>query len=187
MKMLSSCHVVSIFVALLMLCTRHELLLPYAPQASPSSNPTSSPSSQPTISPSTATPTQIVICPASYELSQVSTYDAGTEVEVNQVIYRCNDFPWAYYCTQPDFEPKPDDPEDVTWQDAWREIGTCESFWGTFCVVCNVSFFELIFTTSWYKQVRWHRHHLHHQSPPHLLPNHPQAIQLVHQQIDQQR
>ncbi len=71
--------------------------------ATPTSNPTSSPSSQPSLSPSTATPTEIVICPASYDITQVSTYDAGTEVEANQVIYRCNDFPWAYYCSQHDF------------------------------------------------------------------------------------
>lgn len=53
-----------------------------------------------------------------------SSYVAGTEVEVNYIIYKCKPYPYAYYCTLPDF--KPDQyKENSLWSDAWEVIGPC--------------------------------------------------------------
>ena len=111
------------------------------PSASPTSSPTleqveptGSPSKQPTLSPSnkpsTDSPTKaqpLPICPNSYRLSMTSSYVAGTEVEVNYIIYKCKPYPFAYYCTLPDFQPDPYNElnNNSLWSDAWEFIGPC--------------------------------------------------------------
>lgn len=69
----------------------------------------------------------IAICPATYDPSDAATYVAGTEVEVEKVIYRCKTSAYSYYCTQLDFQPDPDNElnDNTLWTGAWEVVGPC--------------------------------------------------------------
>ena len=100
--------------------------------------PSKEPTLQPSDHPSTSLPTQspsnfptedqvLPNCPDPYSSSLASTYVAGTQVEVNSVIYQCKGYPFAYYCTQLDFEPDLDNllNDNMLWKDAWEVVEDC--------------------------------------------------------------
>ncbi|KAL7550520.1 hypothetical protein ACHAWF_013737 [Thalassiosira exigua] len=102
-----------------------------APSRVPSCAPSSSPSlsAAPTLSP-TAGPTRaptmepsLYGCPPPYDPSAASSYEAGDEVEVDRVAYRCGAYPFSIYCTLPRYRPL--STEDVEWDDVWVQIGPC--------------------------------------------------------------
>ena len=66
---------------------------------------------------------QLEECPPAYDSSKAATYVAGSEVEVNEIIYRCNGYPFALYCTIPSFQPESSDGKP--WEDAWKEMSAC--------------------------------------------------------------
>jgi len=80
-----------------------------------------------TTPPSATTETSnITTCPDSYDPSIVLSYKAETEVEHEQVIYRCNSVAsWAYYCKSTYFRPQLNNPNLTLWKNAWLEIGPC--------------------------------------------------------------
>mmetsp|Transcript_8277 Transcript_8277/g.18531 ORF Transcript_8277/g.18531 Transcript_8277/m.18531 type:complete len:807 (-) Transcript_8277:157-2577(-) len=106
--------------------------------------PTLVPTNDPTLSPSTPWPTDSPDCPDAYDSSGATVYERGSEVEVNEVIYRCKRNQNAIFCNQQKFEPPEEDPgptvesnipiatvanatpnsEDV-WKGAWERIGIC--------------------------------------------------------------
>ena len=85
-------------------------------------NPTFKPTSKPVIVPVQ----QQVIgwCPPSYDVSSVSTYKEGTEVEVNGVSYKCNQHPFSLYCTLPSHEPLSSG--GTKWEETWMALGPCK-------------------------------------------------------------
>ena len=64
-------------------------------------------------------------CPPTYNSELTSTYTAGTEVEVDRVIYQCNPYPFAIYCTFVSYQPMPPGGTSTSWTDAWSEVGGC--------------------------------------------------------------
>jgi len=62
------------------------------------------------------------LCPDAYDPSVASSYKKGTEVEAIGLIFKCNGYPWSFYCTQPKFAPYG---EEKMWMDVWREVGPC--------------------------------------------------------------
>ena len=93
--------------------------------------PSEAPTTNPTVTPPTAWPTTTSTCPKSYDSSM--QYKSGSEVEVNQVIYRCLPGTASIFCNQATFQPPADDPgpnylESTTtelWQDAWERLAMC--------------------------------------------------------------
>ena len=119
---------------------RHSMVPVTQPTVTPVDLTSTAPSSQDTmVSNSTVvaeTPTQAVAtatasvntttCPDSYDPSIVLSYKAGTEVEHEQVAYRCNSVAsWAYYCKSTYFRPQLNNPNLTLWKNAWLEIGPC--------------------------------------------------------------
>eukprot|EP00585_Thalassiosira_rotula_P019037 CAMPEP_0196203488 /NCGR_PEP_ID=MMETSP0912-20130531/5943_1 /TAXON_ID=49265 /ORGANISM="Thalassiosira rotula, Strain GSO102" /LENGTH=247 /DNA_ID=CAMNT_0041477607 /DNA_START=149 /DNA_END=892 /DNA_ORIENTATION=+ len=66
--------------------------------------------------------TRTEVCPNAYNHSIASSYEAGSEVEFDRVIYRCNNEPWAFYCTQLNFRPHG---INDMWVDTWSVVGPC--------------------------------------------------------------
>ena len=87
----------------------------------------------PTLAPSTPWPTETKICPDAYD--STTTFEAGSEVHVNNVIFRCRPEPFAFYCNHFEFQPT-DRPErnnnkrqGPNWQYAWERLSSnCISF-----------------------------------------------------------
>ena len=103
----------------------------YDPSASPSRTPfTSAPITNPTLSPSTSFPTLPAPCPSGYDTSGATKYEAGSEVAVNHVVYRCKPAPYSAYCNKPSFRPPLEDLGDMghnqLWRDAWERLYHCE-------------------------------------------------------------
>jgi len=72
--------------------------------------PTMSPSGFPTMSPSTPWPTAPGFCPEPYDPSGATKYKKNSEVEVDQVVYRCKPPPYSTYCNNSNFQPPQEDP-----------------------------------------------------------------------------
>ena len=99
--------------------------------------PTESPSSNPTVSPSTTWPTVMTTCPMTYDSSGMTQYTTGSVVEVNNVIYKCKEYPASVFCNQEKFQPPYNDPGPIRtdysstttnselWQDAWDRVIKC--------------------------------------------------------------
>jgi hypothetical protein len=62
-------------------------------------------------------------CPPAYDPSIAWTYDDGSEVEVHGIIYRCNPYPFAIYCTMHSYRPESIDNE--FWKDSWVVVSAC--------------------------------------------------------------
>ncbi|KAL7531650.1 hypothetical protein ACHAXR_004155 [Thalassiosira sp. AJA248-18] len=69
-------------------------------------------------------PTGLVACPPTYNPSIALSYLDGSEVEVDSIVYRCNPYPFAIYCTFVSFRPKSSD--GTSWNDAWEVIAPCK-------------------------------------------------------------
>lgn len=93
-----------------------------SPTSAPTWQPTNKPTSAPTWQP-TNIPTVETICPMAYDSTNVASYVEGSEVEVDEIIYRCNGYPFTIYCTMPNF--KPGNNVDELWKDAWKEVNPC--------------------------------------------------------------
>lgn len=74
-----------------------------------------------------------VFCPAttadesfipSYDESAASTYTEGTLVELDGVVYKCNDFPFHLYCKLTEYKPNS---VDTNWQDIWTAIDAADT------------------------------------------------------------
>ena len=74
-----------------------------------------------------------VFCPAtnvdesfipSYDESALSTYTEGTLVELDGVVYKCNDFPFHLYCKLPEYKPGN---SAENWQDIWTAIDAADT------------------------------------------------------------
>ena len=83
--------------------------------------PTREPSIAPTFSPSTPWPTLTEICPEEYDPS--ATYIEGSEVHVDQVMYRCKPHPYTPYCNNEAF--RPGNEESSVWEEAWTKLFGC--------------------------------------------------------------
>ncbi|EJK46345.1 hypothetical protein THAOC_34993 [Thalassiosira oceanica] len=83
--------------------------------------PTREPSAAPTFSPSTPWPTLTEICPEEYD--PTATYVAGSEVHVDEVMYRCKPHPYTPYCNNEAF--RPGNEESSVWEEAWTELFGC--------------------------------------------------------------
>ena len=72
-------------------------------------------------------PTELLICPHPYSSKYAPRYREGTLVEVSGSVFECKPYPYAYYCTLPDFEPMPGVvyATEPAWADAWSELGPC--------------------------------------------------------------
>ena len=91
---------------------------------SPSYPPSKSPTPEPSAAPTGLSP-ELPICPDAYDPLDATTYTEGSQVEVNSVVYQCQPYPYAFYCTQLEFRPDPDHAEDTLWMDAWAAVGPC--------------------------------------------------------------
>ncbi|KAL3811655.1 hypothetical protein ACHAXA_004387 [Cyclostephanos tholiformis] len=85
---------------------------------------TSSMSPSATDQPSTSKPSELLsVCPPAYNASIAVTYDDGSEVEAHGIIYRCNPYPFAIYCTMHSY--RPDSSDNTSWKDAWEGVSAC--------------------------------------------------------------
>lgn len=102
--------------------------------------PTLPPTYTPSLSPSTPWPTESPDCPDKFDSSGAITYDRGSEVHINQVIYRCKRNQNAVFCNQKKFEPPWVDPGPTVetssdsdnnsnnadlWEGVWERVGIC--------------------------------------------------------------
>ncbi|EJK51676.1 hypothetical protein THAOC_29131 [Thalassiosira oceanica] len=98
------------------------------PTVQPSLLPTSEEptSAEPTPSPSD-TPTDLLICPHPYSEEYAPRYRDGYLVEVSGTVFECKPYPYDYYCTLPDFRPRPGvvHATGPAWSDAWEKLGPC--------------------------------------------------------------
>ncbi|KAL9181028.1 hypothetical protein ACHAXT_009833 [Thalassiosira profunda] len=94
-----------------------------ATTASPSKSPSKSPTPEPSGAP--AVLLELPVCPEAYDPLDATTYTEGSQVELNSVVYQCQPYPYAFYCTQLEFRPDPDHAEDTLWMDAWAAVGPC--------------------------------------------------------------
>ena len=62
-------------------------------------------------------------CPPAYDPSIAVTYQEGSEVEVNGIIYRCNPYPFAIYCTLHGYRPESLD--NISWKYSWEVTSAC--------------------------------------------------------------
>ncbi|KAL7526048.1 hypothetical protein ACHAXR_001289 [Thalassiosira sp. AJA248-18] len=79
----------------------------------------------PTLRQPTAAPEQLPVCPETYDPSIASSYGAGSEVEVNQVMYRCRGSLMESYCARSKFRPGAE--SRTLWIGAWETVGPCSS------------------------------------------------------------
>ncbi|EJK74147.1 hypothetical protein THAOC_04194 [Thalassiosira oceanica] len=77
---------------------------------------------QPTSSPSHEELDLVGICPDAYDATKTSSYSAGSLVEVMQIVYKCQEYPYAHFCTLESFAPQSN---QSLWRDAWAEVGVC--------------------------------------------------------------
>lgn len=63
-------------------------------------------------------------CPPAYNTSLSGTYVAGSEVEVNGVMYRCNPYPYAILCQLSSYRPQSTD--DTRWNETWEAVSPCQ-------------------------------------------------------------
>ena len=82
-------------------------------------------------------------CPPAYDPSIAATYKEGSEVEVNGIIYRCNPYPFAIYCTLHDYRPESRD--NMSWKYSWEVTSACAvpssrlSLWPSLSMTAAVS------------------------------------------------
>lgn len=92
------------------------------PSLRPSRHPTKGPSPKPSRLP-TLPPEQLPACPARYDSSIASNYKAGSQVEVNAVIYLCKGSLFSYYCSRPMYQPQSQ--TTTVWTQVWEDLGPC--------------------------------------------------------------
>jgi len=73
----------------------------------------------PTIS-DTPDPWEKVGCPEEYDPSSSTTYEEGSIVEFNSIVYECKPWPDAARCNQAGYEPF-----SANGNDAWNVLGSC--------------------------------------------------------------
>ncbi|KAL7486700.1 hypothetical protein ACHAW6_012298 [Cyclotella cf. meneghiniana] len=64
-----------------------------------------------------------VYCPPAYDPLWASSYAAGDQVEVDGIIYECNQYPYSIYCSLMDYRPVHG---NEYWEDAWAKISPCD-------------------------------------------------------------
>ena len=105
------------------------------PSRSPTSRPTRKPSSHPSKQPSqrpstqrpssspTLRPQQLQACPDKYDSAIASTYTAGSQVEVNSIMYQCRGSLYSFYCSKTMYQPQSS--STPLWSEAWEDLGPC--------------------------------------------------------------
>ena len=93
------------------------------PSYQPSKQPSQRPSTQrPSLSP-TPRPQELQACPDRYDPSLASTYTAGSQVEVNSIMYQCRGSLYSFYCSKTMYQPQSS--STPLWSEAWEDLGPC--------------------------------------------------------------